>query len=261
MCIVKILSHIHSSKTNHTDDQELLSHLLRSLGGHGALHGDKDISNLLQRPQSFPNNGAEMVSALLAHGTQGLPISKHPAAEMSKKILHSYDVQVEDLSTSSSQPTQSSVAYVQVNENHVERNKLNNFNLNDAYIDLEAAIEDLESSPVPVEVATRNLEYHSWMQQNSHQSSPPQTSGNSDSASVLSPSSSSGDAPSRTDHIVFKLFGKQPSDFPGSLRGQILDWLSHSPTDIESYIRPGCIVLTIYLCTSELAWEEFEQAS
>ncbi|CDP17026.1 unnamed protein product [Coffea canephora] len=254
MCIVKILSHIHSGKTNQTDDQELLSHLLRSLGGHGALHGDKDISRLLQLPQNFPNNGAEMVSALLANGTQGLPISKHP--EMSQNILHNRDVQVEDLPTSSSQPTQSSVAYVQVNENHVERNKLNNFDLNDAYIDLEAAIEDLERSPVPVDVAPSNLEYHSWMRQNSHQSSPPQTSGNSDSASAPSPSSSSADARSRTDRIVFKLFGKQPSDFPGSLRGQILDWLSHSPTDIESYIRPGCIVLTIYLCTSVLAWEE-----
>ena len=37
---------------------------------------------------------------------------------------------------------------------------------------------------------------------------------------------------------------------------QILDWLSHSPTDIESYIRPGCIVLTIYLRLPESTWEE-----
>lgn len=35
---------------------------------------------------------------------------------------------------------------------------------------------------------------------------------------------------------------------------QILDWLSNSPTDIESYIRPGCIILTIYLCQAESAW-------
>lgn len=40
------------------------------------------------------------------------------------------------------------------------------------------------------------------------------------------------------------------------LNFQILDWLSHSPTDIESYIRPGCIVLTVYLRQDEDAWEE-----
>jgi len=32
--------------------------------------------------------------------------------------------------------------------------------------------------------------------------------------------------------------------------------LAHSPTDIESYIRPGCIILTIYLRLAESAWEE-----
>lgn len=41
-----------------------------------------------------------------------------------------------------------------------------------------------------------------------------------------------------------------------SLNVQIFDWLSHSPTDIESYIRPGCVVLTMYLCQSDSAWEE-----
>lgn len=91
---------------------------------------------------------------------------------------------------------------------------------------------------------------------------------------------------SRTDRIVFKLFGKDPSDFPAVLRRevsfkpfldesilfdyltidgltlynmlnlQILDWLSHSPTDIESYIRPGCIVLTIYLRLGKSTWDE-----
>ena len=40
------------------------------------------------------------------------------------------------------------------------------------------------------------------------------------------------------------------------LNFQILDWLSHSPTDIESFIRPGCIVLTIYLSQAEAAWDE-----
>lgn len=95
---------------------------------------------------------------------------------------------------------------------------------------------------------------------------------------------------SRTDRIVFKLFGKDPNDLPFILRSQvfifaliltlfnvtwcfilytawyeyfiyyfeyqILDWLSHSPTDIESYIRPGCIILTIYLRLEKSTWEE-----
>ncbi|KAF5197589.1 Squamosa promoter binding-like protein, partial [Thalictrum thalictroides] len=64
---------------------------------------------------------------------------------------------------------------------------------------------------------------------------------------------------SRTDRIVFKLFGKDPNHFPnGGLRPQILNWLSHSPTDIESYIRPGCIILTVYLRLEESTWQELQ---
>ncbi|KAL3528664.1 hypothetical protein ACH5RR_007986 [Cinchona calisaya] len=145
-----------------------------------SLHGDKDVN------------------ALLAHGVQGLPISKHPAAEMSQRMLHSSDVQLEDLPASSSQglslkiPIQgNTVSYIQGNENPAERNNLK-------------------------------------------LACPPQTSGNSDSASAQAPSSSTGNA-------------------------RILDWLSHRPIGIESYIRPGCIVLTIYLHITESAWEELSR--
>ena len=72
--------------------------------------------------------------------------------------------------------------------------KLNNFDLNDIYIDSDDGMEDLERSPVPANLGTGSLECPSWVQQDSHQSSPPQTSGNSDSASAHSPSSSSGEA-------------------------------------------------------------------
>nr|CAB3472939.1 unnamed protein product [Digitaria exilis] len=61
---------------------------------------------------------------------------------------------------------------------------------------------------------------------------------------------------SRTDKIVFKLFGKEPRDFPVDLREQILNWLSHCPTDMESYIRPGCVILTVYLCLPNWMWDE-----
>ncbi|KAK2371285.1 squamosa promoter-binding protein [Trifolium repens] len=50
----------------------------------------------------------------------------------------------------------------------------------------------------------------------------------------------------RTGRIMFKLFDKHPSHFPGTLRSQIYNWLSTRPSDLESYIRPGCAVLSIY---------------
>ncbi|CAD6231743.1 unnamed protein product [Miscanthus lutarioriparius] len=66
------------------------------------------------------------------------------------------------------------------------------------------------------------------------------------------------EAESRTDKIVFKLFGKEPKDFPVDLREQIQNWLSHYPTDMESYIRPGCVILTIYLRLPNWMWDELD---
>ncbi|KAH9302124.1 hypothetical protein KI387_013707, partial [Taxus chinensis] len=60
----------------------------------------------------------------------------------------------------------------------------------------------------------------------------------------------------RTGRIVFKLFGKNPGDFPLTLRTQIIEWLSQSPSDIESYIRPGCVILSIYISMPCFAWEQ-----
>ncbi|CBI37021.3 unnamed protein product, partial [Vitis vinifera] len=223
--LLRILSNMHSNdKSDQTKDQDLLSHLLRSLASYGGTNGSRNISGLLQESQLL-NDGisvgnTEVVSALLPNG------------------VHADEARVGNMQMTSWQI------------------KLNNFDLNDIYIDSDDGMEDLERSPVPENLGTGSLECPSWVQQDSHQSSPPQTSGNSDSASAQSPSSSSGEAQSRTDRIVFKLFGKEPNDFPLVLRAQILDWLSHSPTDIESYIRPGCIVLTIYLRLPESTWEE-----
>ncbi|CAK9145273.1 unnamed protein product [Ilex paraguariensis] len=259
-CVLKV------NRTNHTDDQDMLSHLLRSLASQGALHGDKAISGLLQEPHNMPNNGhshgnLEMVAALLSNGSQGSPRlnQQHcsiPVSEIPQKEMHVNGARVEDIQTTSSQRSSIPAASAEARDSSAGRSKLNNFDLNDVYIDSDDGIEDIERSPVPVGLVTGSLECPSWVQQDSHQSSPPQTSGNSDSTSTQSPSSSSGDAQSRTERIVVKLFGKEPSEFPYVLRAQILDWLSHSPTDIESYIRPGCIILTIYLRLSETVWEE-----
>nr|CAB3483467.1 unnamed protein product [Digitaria exilis] len=63
----------------------------------------------------------------------------------------------------------------------------------------------------------------------------------------------------RTGRIIFKLFGKEPSTIPGNLRGEIVNWLKHSPTEMEGYIRPGCLVLSMYLSMPAIAWEELEE--
>ncbi|KAL1544949.1 Cysteine desulfurase mitochondrial [Salvia divinorum] len=89
-------------------------------------------------------------------------------------------------------------------------------------------MDDMERSTAQQGLGAVSIGCPSWVQQESRQSSPPQTSGNSESASAQSPSSLSGEAQSHTDRIVFKLFGKEPSDFPIVLRSQIFDLLSQS---------------------------------
>ncbi|PKA51525.1 Squamosa promoter-binding-like protein 12 [Apostasia shenzhenica] len=105
----------------------------------------------------------------------------------------------------------------------------------------------------PAECLDDGLVCHSAMLANSHLSNYPH---NLDTLSTQSRSSSNGTPQCKTGRIVFKLFGKEPNDFPVVLREQILDWLSHSPTDIESYIRPGCVILTIYVRQAESTWNE-----
>ncbi|KAL4603911.1 hypothetical protein ACB092_10G157700 [Castanea dentata] len=254
--LLRILSNLHSNRSDQTTEQDVLSHLLRSLANQTAEHGGKDISGILREPSNLASLGnSELLSALLSNGLQGpsRPFKQHqpvPVSEIPRQGLSVDDTRVGDIQNMSSKPSilNSPPAYSEVRDSSAGQIKMNNFDLNDIYIDSDDGMEDMERSPIPVNMGTSSLD--------SHQSSPPQTSGNSDSASAQSPSSSSGEAQSRTDRIVFKLFGKDPNDFPLVLRAQILDWLSHSPTDIESYIRPGCIVLTIYLHQAEAAWEE-----
>ncbi|KAL3618413.1 SBP domain [Castilleja foliolosa] len=89
----------------------------------------------------------------------------------------------------------------------------------------------------------------------SNQSSPYRTG----YASDHSASSLDSDAQDRTGRIIFKLFDKDPSHLPGSLRTQINNWLSNSPSEMESYIRPGCIVLSVYLSMPSCVWEQLEK--
>ncbi|CAJ1932878.1 unnamed protein product [Sphenostylis stenocarpa] len=97
------------------------------------------------------------------------------------------------------------------------------------------------------------------MQQPSCLQSVPFQAGYTSSGSDHSPPSLNSDAQDRTGRIMFKLFDKHPSHFPGTLRAQIYNWLSNRPSDMESYIRPGCVVLSLYASMSSAAWEKLEE--
>lgn len=85
--------------------------------------------------------------------------------------------------------------------------KLNNIDLNNVYDDSEDNVENLGRSHAPVNSGTGFLGNPLWVQQDPHKSSPPQTSGNSDSTSSQSPSTSSGEAQvhSSCNYISFPL--------------------------------------------------------
>lgn len=243
MTLLRILSNMHSNGADPSKDQDLLSHILRSLSNQSGFHQGGNITGLMQESRDSLNGGS----------SQGNPKTispSHPNISQSPLNQHLAVPSPETPNKGARVVGQQSISSPKIGSNDGGRIKLHNFDLNDVYIDSDDNVEDLERSPV-------SQDFPSWIQQqDSHQSSPPQASANSDSASAHSPSSSSGDTQSRTDRIVIKLFGKEPNDFPLVLRAQILDWLSQSPTDIESYIRPGCIILTIYLRLAESAWEE-----
>ncbi|KAF8409856.1 hypothetical protein HHK36_002374 [Tetracentron sinense] len=93
----------------------------------------------------------------------------------------------------------------------------------------------------------------------SGQNVPYQAGYTSSSGSDHSPSSSNSDAQDRTGRIIFKLFDKDPSNFPGTLRTQIFSWLSHCPSEMESYIRPGCVVLSVYISMPYAAWKQLQE--
>ncbi|KAK1431550.1 hypothetical protein QVD17_08010 [Tagetes erecta] len=88
--------------------------------------------------------------------------------------------------------------------------------------------------------------------------SSPYRAGYTSSSSDQSPSSLNSDPQDRTGRIMFKLFDKDPSHLPGSLRTQVCNWLSQSPIEMEGYIRPGCVVLSIYLSMPSSSWDQLE---
>nr|AVV48329.1 squamosa promoter binding-like protein [Litchi chinensis] len=279
--LLRILSNMHSNSSDQTKDQDLLSHLFKNLASLVGTNNMRNISGLLQGSQGLLNTGisagnVEKVPDVVAAVPQPAgpssstykidncvgvsdcqtAMGQHgtiPASDLMQKGIFVNDAQGRSVQTlSGSQST----ANASEPEATFRSSKMNDIDLNNVYDDSQDHVENLERSHAAVNSENGSRYCRSWLQTDSHKSSPPQTSANSDSTSSRSPSSSSGEAQSRTDRIVFKLFGKDPNDFPVVVRRQILDWLSHSPTDIESYIRPGCIILTIYLRLGKHMWEE-----
>lgn len=188
--------------SNQTTDQDLLSHLIRSLACQSSEHGRKNLSGILHEPQNLLNNGSlsgksDLVSTFLSNGPQvplrsskqhDTPIPETPAQAIGRGGDTPAISSIKP-STSNSPP-----AYSEIRDSTVGQCKMMNFDLNDAYVDSDDGMEDIERQTLPVHMGTSSLECPSWVQQDSHQSSPPQTSGNSDSASAQSPSSSAGEA-------------------------------------------------------------------
>ncbi|KAL3514911.1 hypothetical protein ACH5RR_027628 [Cinchona calisaya] len=88
---------------------------------------------------------------------------------------------------------------------------------------------------------------------------PHQAGYTSSSGSDHSPSSMNLDTQDRTGRIIFKLFDKDPSHLPRTLRTQIHNWLLNSPSEMESYIKPGCVVLSVYVSMTLSSWEQFDK--
>nr|CAD1821884.1 unnamed protein product [Ananas comosus var. bracteatus] len=252
--LLRALSNMHSNNFDRTEDQDQLSHLLRNLATLAGSFDTRNLSGLLQPSQSQLPLGAS--SGMSLEATNMVPDSS-PASESTGPMCPPSKItcvnggqgpQISENFLSDAVPKDCSHPTTNTMTNSPEstacRVRLNDFDLNNAYNDIQDCGVGCEKSIIPSCAENSSPNYLS------------QTSGNSDSISTQSLSSSNGDAQYQTDRIVFKLFGKYPHDLPLVLRTQILDWLSNSPTNIESYIRPGCVILTVYLRLSEPLWQE-----
>ncbi|KAK8948057.1 Squamosa promoter-binding-like protein 1 [Platanthera guangdongensis] len=281
--LLKILANLTSGKSQQSKDNELLSNLLKNIASLGS-SSDGNNNSSLQASQDLPKvwpsaTSGETADALIS---QAITANKNsnPICALSmpsnncngsvagsSREWHCQQIETaklpyparsipEENGLPTKLETQRSVQHMLPAACTVEVARKMGFDLNAAYIEQQDGSLGCDR---PVNLATLgsgSSNFPPWMVKHSRQLSPPQISGYTDSASTLSPSSSNGDVQSRTDRIVFKLFGKDPNDFPLILRAQILDWLSHCPTDMEGYIRPGCIILSVYLRLGISTWDE-----
>ncbi|XP_073311628.1 squamosa promoter-binding-like protein 1 [Primulina huaijiensis] len=254
--LLKILSNIHSNGSDQTENQGLLSHLLRNLANLAGTTGERNPATLLPVSQDLQNvdKYLETEQDLSRNAGQGVIVS---ASDLTQKRILADNSQggITDNASALTKKASNSIK-ASACDTPIERIKLSNIDLNNVYDDSQDCMDGLEDTVAPENTGNVSPSCSFWLYKDSQNSFPTQNSGNSGSTSSQSPSNSSGDEQSRTDRIVFKLFGKDPSDFPLVVRQQILHWLSNSPTEIESYIRPGCVILTIYLRMDNSMWEE-----
>nr|AUW52984.1 squamosa promoter binding-like protein 12b [Petunia x hybrida] len=258
--LLRILANIQSNSSDQTKDQDLLSHLLRNLASGAAATNERNTPALLPAPPDVHNTGTCMGAPKEDSPRPNGDCLIIPASEVTEKRTGPSDAErgiSQNLCASQPDflyPRKESLP-ICANASATASASAKLIDLNNIYDDSQDGNEKLlNSSSANPGAASSSCPL--WIYHDPHKSSPPSISGNPRSTSSLSTSTSSGEAQSRTDRIVFKLFGKDPSDFPTALRKQILDWLSNSPTDIESYIRPGCIVLTLYLRMDKSIWKE-----
>ncbi|XP_042457507.1 squamosa promoter-binding-like protein 1 [Zingiber officinale] len=256
--LLRILSNLQSDNQN----VELLAHLLGSLAKFAKSFDPSNLLQLLQSsqvPQKFETGAGTSSKAVNTSALNIVSVQESVNHLSSVANVTCTDVAENHLRDPDHIPPVVTTNSIRSNgrvasaEPVLDRVRIMDFDLNDTYIDTQECEEGRQKSTTLLHSRVVSPDCPSWLVRD-HQSSPIQNSGNSDSTSNQSQSSSHGDAQFRTDRIIFKLFGKDPNDLPLALRAQILDWLSNSPTDMESYIRPGCLILTIYLRQSESAW-------
>ncbi|KAM3345023.1 squamosa promoter-binding-like protein 1 [Capsicum galapagoense] len=261
--LLRILANVQFNSSDQAKDQDLLSYLLRNLASLAGANNERNVSGLLPAP-SGPQNawtsmGAPKEVSLSPNGN----CSTIPASEVTEKRIGSTSDAERGISRNPCAAQPGSVCCrkeslpINTNASATTSAPLKlNIDLNNIYDDSQVDIQKLQNSVAFANAGAASSACPPSISHDPHKSSSTRTSWNSGSTSSLSPSSSSGEAQSQTDRIVFKLFGKDPGELPTALRKQILDWLSHSPSNIESYIRPGCIILTIYLRMDKSTWEK-----
>ncbi|KAK1278961.1 Squamosa promoter-binding-like protein 9 [Acorus gramineus] len=62
-----------------------------------------------------------------------------------------------------------------------------------------------------------------------------------------------------TGRLSFKLYDWNPAEFPRRLRHQIFQWLASMPVELEGYIRPGCIILTVFIAMPCFMWDKLSR--
>ncbi|KAL2229637.1 UNVERIFIED_CONTAM: Squamosa promoter-binding-like protein 1 [Sesamum indicum] len=248
--LLRILSNIHchvemnakrmvraeflANNSDQTKDQDLLSHLLRNLAPTG-LTNEGNPARPLPVSEDLQNVETSLATAVEDLITPAEPGVTIPTTDLTqKRMLTDKALGKVTYSEPTSQyaiqfPANASDSMKEnTSDTTIGRNKLNNFDLNYVYDGSQDCMDNLPDACASEYLGNMSPAGPLWLYKDSQQSSPPHNSGNSGSTSSHSPSTSSGEAQSRTDRIVFKLFGKDPNDFPLVLRKQSWDLLKQA---------------------------------